>query len=409
MYYLPLNSSPRPTGYQQRVKEANIKRIFDLIRSGKCSSRADLVRAMKLSATSVSVLVEELEARGLISETGPQQTYQPGRRPITLRANGDARQIVVFILHREGVRCDLLNADCALVEQTFVPFDSGALEPGSDAGDLYAGLFTDILENRLERYDPGRAEVVGLAFPGIFLEYEQALLMRSTMGIRISLESVQRFQQRTQLPVLMSTAPRCIAYAEKKLLDSMSADDPETRHLLYMHIGRWIGGAIISDGDLYTGPFNVAGEFGHITIDHRGRPCHCGSIGCLERYVSEGAILDDARKACREAGLPEPGSFRELAGALASEPPVAAVLDAAAEALASGIHSLMCATGMHDVLLGGAVSALGETFLQSVCRGVLNRNRLIRRFSVRYACAGENAESAGLARYFLDKHFTVTD
>ena len=65
MKYLPLETaSPGRPGYQQQVKEANIKRIFDLVRSGKCESRAQLVRAMQLSATSVSVLVEELTARG---------------------------------------------------------------------------------------------------------------------------------------------------------------------------------------------------------------------------------------------------------------------------------------------------------------------------------------------------------
>ena len=61
MKYLPLDAvGTGRVGYQQQVKEANIKRIFDLVRSGKCKSRAELVRMMQLSATSVSAHVEAI-------------------------------------------------------------------------------------------------------------------------------------------------------------------------------------------------------------------------------------------------------------------------------------------------------------------------------------------------------------
>ena len=63
MKYLPLDAvGTGRVGYQQQVKEANIKRIFDLVRSGKCKSRAELVRMMQLSATSVSLTSDAIVA-----------------------------------------------------------------------------------------------------------------------------------------------------------------------------------------------------------------------------------------------------------------------------------------------------------------------------------------------------------
>lgn len=85
MKYLSLDrSEDRRPGYQQLIKEKNIKRVFDLVRGGRCASRAELVRAMHLSATTISALVEELVGEGLLLETGPTLTSLPGRRPMSL-------------------------------------------------------------------------------------------------------------------------------------------------------------------------------------------------------------------------------------------------------------------------------------------------------------------------------------
>ena len=55
-------------------------------------------------------------------------------------------------------------------------------------------------------------------------------------------------------------------------------------------LGTGVGGGIILDGQLYTGPDDTAGELGHMSIDPNGRPCNCGSRGCVEAYASATAI-----------------------------------------------------------------------------------------------------------------------
>ena len=143
MKYLPQDKfGSGHTGYQQQVKEANIKRIFDLVRSGKCKSRAEIVRHMNLSATSVSVLVEELATRKLIDETGPAQTSLPGRRPISLRLNKSAHHLAVFSVKPEGVRFALLSLECRILEDKFFPLDCHTLDEAT-ADDTYIELRPD--------------------------------------------------------------------------------------------------------------------------------------------------------------------------------------------------------------------------------------------------------------------------
>lgn len=408
MKYLPLETSGAyRTGYQQQVKESNIKRIFDLVRGGKCKSRAELVRMMNLSATSVSVLVEELAARGLVREAGPAQTTLPGRRPISLRLNSDARQMVVFTMQREGVRYTLLNLECRVLESQFFPFDA-AEQPAQDAGDRYAALFEDILNHRAKRYNPRRAMLLGIVFPGFYVLGERQFRNYVAMGINFSESSMRRLRDRVGLPVYLLNATKSLAYAEKKRLDAEKDDGSEAQDMLFVEISHRIAGAFVGGGDLYTGLYNLAGEIGHMSIDHNGRPCGCGNVGCLERYVSQDAILDDARQACADAGVKAPGTFDELAARYPSEPVLSEVVSRAARLLAFGLYSALCCSGMRHVVLGGGIEALGEPFLREVSEALRARNVLIQHLDLNYALSGPDTASIGLAQHYLDRVFTIT-
>lgn len=59
-----------------------------------------------------------------------------------------------------------------------------------------------------------------------------------------------------------------------------------TRIAIGLTIGTGIGGGIVLDGRIFHGASDVAGEFGHMTIDSTGRRCKCGNYGCIEAYAS---------------------------------------------------------------------------------------------------------------------------
>ena len=408
MKYLPLDRSDhRHIGYQQQVKEANIKQIFDLVRSGQCKSRAEIVRTMKLSATSVSVLVEELAARKLIEETGPTQTAMPGRRPISLRLNKNAYHMAVFSLTREGVRFGLLNPAFQLLESRFFPLDAGTLDRDT-APDAYIALFEEILHKHSRRFNASRTLMVGVAFPGMYIERDNLFYTTPSLGFYLTGEPIQRFQERIGLPVYLLNSTRSMAYAEKKYLDIADPDSPEANDLLFVMIGDDIRCAIIAGGMLYLGPYNVTGEIGHFTIDHQGRPCHCGNRGCLERYVNLDAILEDAQEAARAAGIEPPGNLEELARRYPDEPALRDAVVQSAQLLAFGLYGIMCSSGMRRIVLGGGIEVLGDPFLQEVRRALQTRTSLIRHIDLSYAQAGPDAEILGVAEHFLDKVFTIT-
>ncbi|GAA3291689.1 hypothetical protein GCM10020295_09110 [Streptomyces cinereospinus] len=70
------------------------------------------------------------------------------------------------------------------------------------------------------------------------------------------------------------------------------------RDLLCVATGhRGVGGALVLDGRLHAGSSGLALEVGHLTVNPEGRPCHCGSRGCLDVEADPLAFLTTAGRA----------------------------------------------------------------------------------------------------------------
>jgi predicted NBD/HSP70 family sugar kinase len=67
------------------------------------------------------------------------------------------------------------------------------------------------------------------------------------------------------------------------------------KYFCVVNIGYGIGAGIVIDGKPLYGPYGMAGEFGHMTME-KDSPikCECGNYGCLEALASGHAIADRA-------------------------------------------------------------------------------------------------------------------
>ncbi|MBS1715723.1 MAG: ROK family protein [Armatimonadetes bacterium] len=55
-------------------------------------------------------------------------------------------------------------------------------------------------------------------------------------------------------------------------------------------MGTGVGGGIVVDGALVSGPNGLTGEWGHSTLVPDGRECYCGRRGCVEQYLCGPAV-----------------------------------------------------------------------------------------------------------------------
>ncbi|WP_431683516.1 ROK family protein [Kitasatospora sp. KL5] len=132
------------------------------------------------------------------------------------------------------------------------------------------------------------------------------------------------------------------------------------RNALCLVVSTGVGAGLVIDGRLHTGPSGNAGHLGHISIDFAGRPCPCGSHGCLEGLASGTAI---ARHAA-ENGWQAPGGDTTAAAVAASaeqgDPVALRAYDRAARALAAGIAATATLIEIDAAVVGGGVAKAGD-------------------------------------------------
>ncbi|MDN6386868.1 MAG: ROK family protein [Corynebacterium sp.] len=94
-----------------------------------------------------------------------------------------------------------------------------------------------------------------------------------------------RLTRRLGLPVVLEHDANAAAWGEQILGPGRDA----ATWVLFA-VGTGIGGALVTEGQLYRGSYGAAPEFGHLTVVPGGRACPCGKRGCLERYCSGSAL-----------------------------------------------------------------------------------------------------------------------
>ncbi len=151
--------------------------------------------------------------------------------------------------------------------------------------------------------------------------------------------------------------------------------------MVYLTVSTGIGGGVIAGNRLLHGANGNAAELGHISVDARGRACHCGSVGCIEAYASGTSIA--ARAAERLALDATPSTLRSLGnGATAADVADAAargdklagdIWDDAMRLLGAGIASMVHAFNPARVIIGGGVTQAGDRFFAPVRHAVDER------------------------------------
>ena len=181
-------------------------------------------------------------------------------------------------------------------------------------------------------------------------------------------------------------------------------------NLILLTLGTGIGGGIIINGELYSGPCGSAGEIGHTTIDVNGPRCSCGNVGCLEMLASGTAV---AQEAVRRISQGESSSLTDIVDGkvgniTAEEVGVAAqngdslaleVISKAATYLGVGMVNLVNIFNPEMIIIGGGMAQMGDLLLDTARQVVKERAFPLSAQAVRIVTAqlGDNAGVLGAA------------
>lgn len=139
----------------------------------------------------------------------------------------------------------------------------------------------------------GDVRAIGFTAPSpIPLDFDGILTKLPNLGSVTGMNFKRDLEDLFKLPVFMENDATAAAIGENWIGASRTVQNS-----VCVTLGTGIGGGIIINGAPLRGPDGIGGEIGHITVEPDGRPCKCGSIGCIEEYASATAITRMAGEA----------------------------------------------------------------------------------------------------------------
>lgn len=326
---------------QQTVRRDNLGLVLRQVFEHGPVSRSTIAQATGLNKTTVSSLISELVAFGLLAETGEERLGRPGRPGLLFEV---ARGGVVALGLEVNVDYLSVRAISLAGVSRYAAFES--------VDNRHRGV-TEVLDRLVAMATEALAELgrqkvktlgATLAVPGIVDVVSGAVRVAPNLQWR-DVPVLALLQERidpVELPLAVDNEGNLAALAELWRGRSGGCAD-----FVYASGQIGVGGGIVIGRRLIRGSRGIAGELGHVTVEVDGLRCSCGARGCLETRAGLEHVLDNAGL-WHDAG--SPGGIGLAVELLRSR-----AQDGDAKALASLTD---CGQWL-GVALGGIVNVLG--------------------------------------------------
>lgn len=376
-------------------------------------SRVEIAELTGLTPQTVSGIVRRLIDEGIVREDGTRMST--GGKPRTvLQINPDAGRAV-------GVHFDPVRLTCVVVDLMGRPLvmRQRPTPPRADPAAITAAM-AELVDDVLAAAGGGRDRVLGLglAAPGPIDHGTGEIVAPPQLHNWARVPLKRMLAEATGLPVSLDNDATAAAVGER-----WAGAGRGVANFAYFFLGTGVGGGLILGHQVHRGGSMNAAEFGHTSIRPDGPGCYCGNPGCLESMVSPVALVTEVRRRLA-AGERTPGSPLDVLcggdpaavdhdllcrAAAQGDPLAVAIVDAAAEALASVAVNVVNIVDVDLVVLGGyGIRHVETRYRRAVEKALVTRPlaRNVRTVKVEISPLGPDAAVVGGAALVLHDTFS---
>ena len=321
-------------------------------------SRADLVRCTGAAPSTVSAVVGDLTAAGLVVGSASPAPGQPGRPGLRLTLSprlGAVAGVEFGFASLRVLLCDVAHNVVASAECEL---------PAEHASAVALTAARALTDQALRAAGLPRAALLGagVSLPGPVGRHpdvvKSSAILPGWRGV-----SGADIAAALGVPVSIDNDSNLAALGEHAWGAGRGCDDSVT---VKFHTG--IGCGVFANGTLVRGPAGGAGEIGHVTVDERGPLCRCGKRGCLETYAAVPAIIEALRP--RHGQLTPPELMRLLA---AGDPGAVRVASDAAGLIGTHLAATCNLLAPQRIIVIGLMAEAGTLVLDPI-RAAIARN-----------------------------------
>ena len=347
------------SGSLESLRERNRRQLLDTLRRHGSASRADLARLTGLSRSTVSTLIADLQASGMVKEREPgdERVSQQGRPPTLLTLDRSAGLVLGIDFGHERVHVAIADLSRTILAERVheLDVDRSAAQALAVAVQLTDAVVdaADVERDRILGAGVGLSGPIDVSAGAV----HAGKILPGWAGVR----PVDELAARLSLRVHLDNDANLGALAEVTLGAGIGARDA-----IYIMVSGGVGAGLILGGELYRGTGGTAGELGHVLVDESGPICRCGNRGCLEMMAGGRAII-----ALLRSSHGDDLTLDEVMALAADGDSGArrAIADAG-RILGRSVAAIVNTFNPELVIVGGAVSAAGDVLLDPLQEAV---------------------------------------
>ncbi|UZN05374.1 ROK family transcriptional regulator [Cellulomonas sp. S1-8] len=344
------------TGSQSSLRGANRALVVETVKRYGGLTQVELTGATGLSPATVSSIVKELLAAGVVDT---RSTIRTGRRAqlVTIaRRTGLAAGIDVGPRH---LRVALADVTREIVAEQSLPL------PADHRADTTLDRVALLVVDLLDRVGASMDELVGLGvgLPAPVETGTGSVTVRGLMRGWDDTSVVHVLSKRLSRVVLVDNEANLGALAESRFGAARGYQDA-----VYVSVGAGTGAGIVLSGHLHRGFGGTAGEIGHVQVDPQGRICRCGSRGCLDTVVGYPALVEPL--AVSHGTL----TLRDVVQrALEGDPGCRQVVADAGAVIGGVVAGMAMVVNPQCVVVGGELAETGDVLVQPMREAIARR------------------------------------
>lgn len=270
---------------QNFLKKKNQSLVLNMILEQGPISRAEIAKQAAMSPTSASRIVASLEEKELIEEK-ISETGGATRKTSYYVAKKDSVISIGVQIDKEKIRIGFMNFIGKFIN--LESYDHKYVEPQEIVNYICMKI-----EEIKECKKIATNKIVGICvgLPGL-IENETRIVKISAQLSWKDIQLGKMLEEKTGIAVSIDNDLNLKAFAEYML-------DPtiENEEMTMIGFGSGVGSALISKGKIFRGKANFSGEIGHTVVDPFGLYCPCGNSGCIQTYIAEQFLIEEASKA----------------------------------------------------------------------------------------------------------------
>jgi predicted NBD/HSP70 family sugar kinase len=359
------------------TKVVNKKIVLDCLLANSPTSRAEVARRLQLSKPTVSLIVAELVAEGLVRETGVRQSGL-GRPSVEIELDPMSRLAIGVEL---GVAVSRLIVTDILARPIDSPLSSAEMQIDTSTperaaiglaqaiGDAMAGLREGGLMAR-----GARVIGAGVGVPAVVNSVSQEIVGSNPLEWSGPAPFGAVIRQHVDVPILVAQRVMAAAWAERWFGRGRTVHS-----LVYARIGSGAATGIILNDQLYMGASHLAGDIANMTFLPHGSPTDLHQPVALKSLVTREALVSRARQLLLEGAFTASSALDGAGGdparitlgllcrgAVDGDPLCRKVIVEAGRFVGVAMANVIGVLNPAVVVLGGPLADAGQAYLEAV-------------------------------------------